>query len=40
MCISKNQQYQATATLVNKTPNQPLFYPFTLGVNKCGGSCL
>ena len=30
---------QARLTLVNTTINETLFYPFTVSVNKCGGSC-
>ena len=34
-----NQPSQARPTLVNINSNQPLYYPFTVSVNKCGGSC-
>ena len=39
-CISlNNQSCQARPILVNISSNQPPSYPFTVGVNKCGGSC-
>ena len=28
-----------SCTLVGINSNEPLFYPFTVSVNKCGGSC-
>ena len=38
ICLNK-QSCQARPTIVNITTNQPLHYPFTVNVNKCGGSC-
>ena len=39
-CISLNNlPCQTRPTLVNINSNQPLYYPFTISVNKCGGSC-
>ena len=32
-----NRPCQARSTLVNINSNQPLYYPFTVTVNKCGG---
>ena len=38
-CVStKNQPCQARPTLVNINSDETLFYPFTVTVNKCGGS--
>ena len=39
MCISKNRLCQGTRTLTKINSNQPLYYPFNVGVNICGGSC-
>ena len=39
-CISlNNRPCQARATLVGINSNEPLYYPFTVSPNKCGGSC-
>ena len=39
-CVTlKNQPCQDKPALVNINSIQPLFYPFTVSVNKCGGSC-
>lgn len=36
--LSKRPCY-ARPTLVNRNPNEPLYYLFTVSVNKCCGSC-
>ena len=33
------QPCQPRSTIVNINSNEPLYYPFTVGVNKCGASC-
>ena len=39
-CVSlNNRSCQARPTLVNSGINETLFHPFTVSVNKCGGSC-
>ena len=39
-CVSLNKQpCQARPTLVNVNCNQPHYFPFTVSVNKFGGSC-
>ena len=39
-CLSLyNQSCQARPALVNTISEEALFYPFTVRVNKCGGSC-
>ena len=39
-CLSlNNQPCQTKPTLVNISFGETLSYPFTVGVNKCGGSC-
>ena len=39
-CLTlNNQPCQARPTLVNINSDETLFYPFTVSVNKCGGSC-
>ena len=38
-CVSlNNQTCKARPTLVNINSDETLFYPFTVTVNKCGGS--
>ena len=40
MCISNNQPCQARSTIVNiNSDDKTIFYPFTISVNKCRGSC-
>ena len=34
-----DQARQPRPTIVNINSNEPLNYPFNVGVNKCGGSC-
>ena len=39
-CVSlDNLTYQTRPTLVNTNSNERLYYPFTVNINKCGGSC-
>ena len=39
-CVSlNNQPRKVERTIVNINSDKTLFYPFTVGVNKCGGSC-
>ena len=39
-CISMNNQECNTRTkIININKNEPVFYPFSIKVNKCGGSC-
>ena len=39
-CVSlNNQPCHARSTLVDINSDETLFYPFTVNVNKCGGSC-
>ena len=39
-CVSlNNQPCETKPTIVNINSNKTLFYPFTVSVNKCGGSC-
>ena len=39
-CVSlNNRPCQPRPILVNINSNQPLYCPFTVSVNKCGGSC-
>ena len=37
--LLNNWPCQAWPTLFNINSNEPLYYPFTDSVNKCGGSC-
>ena len=39
-CVSMNNQGCKTRTeIININNNEPVFYPFSIKVNKCSGSC-
>ena len=39
-CISmKNQECKIRPEVINVNANNPMFYPFSVKVNKCSGSC-
>ena len=39
-CVSINNQERKTRTkIINIDSNEPVFYPFSIKVNKCSGSC-
>ena len=39
-CISmKNQECRVRAEIININSNNPIFYPFSIKVNKCNGNC-
>ena len=39
-CLSMNNQECRTRTkIININNNEPVFYPFSIKVNKCSGSC-
>ena len=39
-CISlKNQECKVRPEIVNINSNDPIFYPFSIKVNKCNGNC-
>ena len=39
-CISmKNQECKVRPEIINVNSNEPVFYPFSIKTNKCGGSC-
>ena len=39
-CVSmNNQECKARAKVVDVNVNEPVFYPFSININKCGGSC-
>ena len=39
-CVSENnQECKARPKIINVNSNEPVFYPFSIKVNKCGGSC-
>ena len=39
-CISmNNQKYKARPKLVDTNANDPVFYPYSIKVNKCSGNC-
>ena len=34
-----NQECKTTTKIININNNEPVFYPFSIKVNKCSGSC-
>ena len=39
-CISlKNQECKLRPEIVNIDSNDPIFYPFSIKINKCSGNC-
>ena len=39
-CISmKNQECKIRPKIINVNSNEPVFYPFTIRISKCSGSC-
>ena len=39
-CISmKNQEYKIRPQVININSNNPIFYPFSIKINKCSGNC-
>ena len=39
-CISmKNQECKVRPEIVNVNSNNPIFYPFSIKINKCSGNC-
>ena len=39
-CISlKNQEYKVRPKIVDIDSNNPIFYPFSIKINKCSGNC-
>ena len=39
-CISmKNQECKIRPAIININSNNPIFYPFSIQINKCSGSC-
>ena len=39
-CITiKNQECKTRAQVININSNNPIFYPFSIKINKCSGNC-
>ena len=39
-CISmKNQECKIKPEIININSNNPIFYPFSIKINKCNGNC-
>ena len=39
-CVSmNNQECKARPKLINVNNNEPVFFPFSIKVNRCGGNC-
>ena len=39
-CVSiNNQECKIRPEIININSNEPLFYPYSIKVNKCSGSC-
>ena len=34
-----NQKFKTKTKIININNNEPVFYPFSIKVNKCSGSC-
>ena len=40
VCISmKNQECKVRPEIINVNSNNPIFYPFSIKINKCRGNC-
>ena len=37
--LMKNQECKARPKIVNINSNNPIFYPFSIKINRCRGSC-
>ena len=37
--LINNQEYRTRPEVININSNEPLFYPYSILVNKCSGSC-
>ena len=39
-CVSMNNlEYKIRAEIININSKEPLFYPYSVNINKCSGSC-
>ena len=39
-CVSmKNQECKVRPEIININSNNPIFYPFSIKINKCSGNC-
>ena len=39
-CVSViNQKYMSRPKIINLNAHQPVFYPLSIKINKCGGDC-
>ena len=39
-CVSmNNQEYKVRPKIVDISSNSPMFYPFSIKINKCSGNC-
>ena len=39
-CISmKNRECKVRSEIININSNNPMFYPFSIKINKCSGNC-
>ena len=34
-----NQEYKIRTEIINLNTNEPMFYPYSIKINKCKGSC-
>ena len=37
--LMNNQECKIRPEIINISSNEPLFYPYSINVNKCSGSC-
>ena len=38
--LMKNQECKRRPEVINTNSNNPIFYPFSIKVNKCSGNCI
>ena len=34
-----NQEYKIRSEIINVNANEPMFYPYSINIDKCKGSC-
>ena len=39
MCFNEYQECKIRSEIVNVNTNEPMFYPYSIKINKCKGSC-
>ena len=39
MCFKNNQECKIKTEIINLNTNEPMFYPYSIKINRCKGSC-